>query len=621
MKLHGRYTSFRFLTLATLILALGALYGCGQSGKPLQRAQKYERAGKHRSAMIVLKNLLQKQPKNKRAWLALGRVSLQMSQSSDAVFEFGRAKKLGVTPAKVALPLGTALLAQHKYQAVLDTVDASRFNVAKRKARAMALRGNAYLGLKKLGLASAAFQEALDLNKTLPAARQGLMRLAQARRQTSSAPSSSAGKPKVSRQVVQKLKAAKALIMQRKFDAAIKRLQGLPESGPAHDYAARMLVAAYLGKHENKKAIAQAKKILAGHPGDAQAHDLMGGVLMAVGEGVKAKTQFQQALKTLPGDATALMNLGTLALARHDPAAAKKRYKQVLDARPHDPAAMLRLAQLAAKAGHAKQALDWLKRASSENPKRIEPKLMLAQYYTAEKQFDKARQTMEKAAKLAPDQPEMTNAVGVAELADGRSKKALATFEHAVKAEPKNARYVYNLGRTYAALGNDEKARRQFENALDLKPDAIAVRLALADVYLHDHKTDASIEQYEKVIKAQPKNAAALNNVAWLYYQKGDARAVKMARKAAALAPDSAEVNDTLGWILVNKGELAEGREQLKHAAKLAPDNPSIGYHLAFALSKSGETAKAQKELAVVLKAKTPFDEQDEAEALAQKLH
>ena len=79
---------------------------------------------------------------------------------------------------------------------------------------------------------------------------------------------------------------------------------------------------------------------------------------------------------------------------------------------------------------------------------------------------------------------------------------------------------------------------------------------------------------------------AALNNLAWLYYERKDPRALEIAKKAYELAPNSAPIADTYGWILVEKGEIAKGIEILSKAVQLAPDNKEIADHLKEAKSR-----------------------------------
>ena len=94
-----------------------------------------------------------------------------------------------------------------------------------------------------------------------------------------------------------------------------------------------------------------------------------------------------------------------------------------------------------------------------------------------------------------------------------------------------------------------------------------------------------------------PDNIAALNNLAWLYHERGDRRAVDLARRAYELAPRCPEVMDTYGWAMFNLGSPEEGLRMLQEALVLAPDHPEIGFHVGYALHKSGRDKEAERVL------------------------
>ena len=64
---------------------------------------------------------------------------------------------------------------------------------------------------------------------------------------------------------------------------------------------------------------------------------------------------------------------------------------------------------------------------------------------------------------------------------------------------------------------------------------------------------------------------------------------------------------DTLGWLLVEKGETARGVELLRRAVDLAPGSAELRLHLAKALLKAGDkVGAARKELAELTKLARP---------------
>jgi Flp pilus assembly protein TadD len=125
----------------------------------------------------------------------------------------------------------------------------------------------------------------------------------------------------------------------------------------------------------------------------------------------------------------------------------------------------------------------------------------------------------------------------------------------------------------------------------------------------------------KRIVSEHPADAAALNNLAWLYQQTGDlAKARELAERAVAAAPQSPNIDDTLGWILLAQGEADKAVTYLSAANVSAPGNPDIQYHLAVALNRVGRTADAQSTLEALLGSGAAFSDKPEAEKLLQQL-
>jgi Tfp pilus assembly protein PilF len=104
---------------------------------------------------------------------------------------------------------------------------------------------------------------------------------------------------------------------------------------------------------------------------------------------------------------------------------------------------------------------------------------------------------------------------------------------------------------------------------------------------------DAAASNYEQVLKQQPDNVVALNNLAWYRQERGDASAVDLARRAHERAPKSVEITDTYAWILVQRGQISEGLRLLAPLDS-ASTPPEIRLHYAVALARSGKKGEAQ---------------------------
>ena len=128
------------------------------------------------------------------------------------------------------------------------------------------------------------------------------------------------------------------------------------------------------------------------------------------------------------------------------------------------------------------------------------------------------------------------------------------------------------------------------------------------------------IEHYQTVLETDPRNVVALNNLAWLYYQRGDERFLGLAKEAYDLMPQRPEVMDTYGWLLVESGQVERGLELINRAHEAAPANRDIGYHRAAALHRAGDRSRARRLLEDLLADGAAFSERDAAKALLDSL-
>jgi len=120
--------------------------------------------------------------------------------------------------------------------------------------------------------------------------------------------------------------------------------------------------------------------------------------------------------------------------------------------------------------------------------------------------------------------------------------------------------------------------------------------------------------------KANPKSVIAWNDLAWLYQQQKDPRALETAERAFQIEPENARVLDTLGWILYDGDQTARAVQLLQKAVDKAPDSAEVRYHYAAALAKSGDKPKARRQLEDLLARDRNFPQRAEAQALLKQL-
>lgn len=88
--------------------------------------------------------------------------------------------------------------------------------------------------------------------------------------------------------------------------------------------------------------------------------------------------------------------------------------------------------------------------------------------------------------------------------------------------------------------------------------------------YEHEGDTAQAIASYQAALD---QVAVPLNNLAWLYYQQGDAgTGLPLARLAVQLRPEEAPYLDTLAVLLCTVGEQGEALHTMAKAASLRPE-------------------------------------------------
>ena len=197
-------------------------------------------------------------------------------------------------------------------------------------------------------------------------------------------------------------------------------------------------------------------------------------------------------------------------------------------------------------------------------------------------------------------------------LAGGQQKAAVDAYARAFEKAPDSNR-VLKLERAERTLGINNK---RLEKWIAERPDDTRARLAQASILQEAGASDEATVAYERMLEIRKQDPVVLNNLAWLYFERKDKRALDLARQAYELAPRQPAIVDTYAWILFQEGQREQGLEILKKAAELAPGNADIAFHVTSALAASGQRDQALTQLRALLDEHKQFNLRKDAEAL-----
>ena len=349
-------------------------------------------------------------------------------------------------------------------------------------------------------------------------------------------------------------------------EAAIARLQQARRANPA-DAGSRFVLTQFLvAEGRVEEAVAVGREGVAAAPNSAPSINALGVTLLGAGQPGEARPLFQRAHDINPLETSYLLNMARASLALGEPAAARESVVNGLALQPDNVALLGLLVDLERRTGRLDEAAAALARleeaAQADDPRvavqRGEVLLARQQYAAAERAFAEAGR------------------LGMG------SRAAIGVFE----------------ARRRGGLPN---AAEPLLGWLAEHPDDLAVRGLLADHYLAADDRAAATREYERLVTVAPDNPVILNNLAWLYGEAGDERAVALARRAHQLAPGNASIADTYGWILHRNGDNAGALELLAKAVAAAPQAGDMRYRYAVVLAETGDTAGAIREAQAVL--------------------
>jgi len=420
------------------------------------------------------------------------------------------------------------------------------------------------------------------------------------------------------------------------------------------NYVTAALNLARLDLRDGKTAEARAayEAVLEKHPDQAVALVALAKMASDEGRAQEGVALLERAREKNPRAVQPRLILANYQLRRGNAGEALALAGEAYEIAPQLPAAALLLGRAQIANGRPDEAISTLSELAERYPDSVDTHMQLALAYGQKRDVESTRRALARVLELSPGHPLATLGMGNLALRTGKLDESMKIARQLQQSQPKSPAGFSLEGDVHMAQGNAGQAAAAYATALEkapasatvLKlyaartragkanptatltdwlqahPEDAAVRLAYASTLHQGGKRARAIAEYERVLESQPGSVLALNNLAWLYFEDGDARALDLAERAHARAPDRAEIIDTYGWLLVKNGRIEQGLSLLEKAAKRSPENGDIRYHLAAGLAEGGDKSRARRELTALLDSGKDFSEKPAAQALLKDL-
>ncbi len=346
-----------------------------------------------------------------------------------------------------------------------------------------------------------------------------------------------------------------------------------------------MLAQAYLDGKQQAQALPLIKQLRAAYPSEARVVRALGLAQTATGDNASALISFQK-------------------LTQLEPQAAEPWY-------------WVAMAQGALKNYQATdEALNKALQLQNKYLPALEAKARLQQ------QNNRLKEALETASRIQALYPALGNGYvleGDIRLQQKDYANATVAYQSAYAKVP-SRRLAFAVSSAQFWAGDGNAAITTLKKWLETNPADLETRKQMAEYLLSLDRRHEALQEYAQLAQKLPDDAVMFNNLAILYQKEGDQRALDHAERALQLAPDDPQIKDTLGWILVQIGQVQRGLELLQQAVTKAPGLATLRYHLAVAHDRAGRPAEARRQLEQVLKNDASFPERQAARELLDRL-
>jgi tetratricopeptide (TPR) repeat protein len=368
-----------------------------------------------------------------------------------------------------------------------------------------------------------------------------------------------------------RLNYARALLAKNQIEPARLQLEDAIKTRPDFVAARELLARIYLAKQDAPKALQAADELLQYDSRNLTGHITRSAALMATNNVAKAREELDQTIKLFPQDPNARYQVGVLAWQDKDYKKAEQTFSSLYHDN-HDMRGLLGITETLAAQNRIGDAIKELDKAIAAEPNRQDLMMARANLYVRSQRYD----------------------------------DAIAAYKELVGKQTNPATMLYQLGETYKRKGDINLAADAFRKSSQANPNWTPPLVQLGFILETVGPAEQAKPIYEQILKLEPNNAVALNNLAMRKADEGsdlDA-ALTMAQRARQLAPNASAMADTLGWIYIKKNMSGDAERIFKDLVDKDPTNSTFRYHYGLALIQKGDKPSARKQLEIALKSK-----------------
>ena len=417
-----------------------------------------------------------------------------------------------------------------------------------------------------------------------------------------------------------------------RYDDALGRASTLLTAQPGLVVAQQIRGRAHLGKGDGRAALRDFQEVVRASPKSAPAQFYLAESYVLLGRKQEAEAAYRESIKLEPGFGLARRNLAALRREKPDEGSEQQemdRLRRVIAADPKDVGARELLARVYLYRRQMREAETELRQVLERAPTLAEPNFLMAQILLSQKKDEEAASYLRAALRTNPSHVGSNLLLGRYLAANGQREQAMRSLEAALsvnprlseaqfllvnlyaesrrlpealtlardlqQTEPRSVRTWVLTGAVLVAQDNPRDAVDAFGKALKIDGESVEAYRGLGQALGLLGQYDRAEQSYRKALAIRDHDLISLNNLAWMLSEirKKPDEALPFAVRAQQLAPQSASVIDTLGWIHYRRQSYAEAEKLLILAAERAPSDSAVRFHLGMTYAKLGRPQDA----------------------------
>lgn len=328
----------------------------------------------------------------------------------------------------------------------------------------------------------------------------------------------------------------------------------------------------------------------------------------------------QEIIERYPNESGALSFLAKAQIVNEQKSLAEKTLEKFISQEKNDITHRLLLAKLLSDStDHEKRIFELLNEVLQSDPKNLEAHIHKTVFLVKLRRFDDALKTADNVEQLFPTLAVGKMLKGDIYLTQNELDKALDINLKAYSIQP-NDQLLLTIVRIMNRQDKVNDAIKLVIKELEKNPKNTVLHFSLANLYQNQKNYSKAQQHYEAVLSIDPNHLMTLNNLAWLYSEQNNPKALELAKKAYEKSPQTPAIADTYGLILIKQGDKKEGLAILEKTVKSFPDSPAIQFHLAKAYIANENKNQAISILKKLVNSKNDFPEKQAAMDMLNQL-